>query len=62
MPVTPPSSVRAQPVQLRRFPHPYRAMLALCSDLDETPDAAVYREQMRFLAQRLDTVGGCWMA
>ena len=34
---------------LRPFPYPYRAMLALCSDLDETPDAGVYLETMRFL-------------
>jgi len=25
-------------VQLRELPYPYRAMLAICSDLDETPD------------------------
>ncbi len=37
------------PPALRRFPYPYRAMLAICSDLDETADATVYREQMRFL-------------
>ena len=36
-------------VQLRRFPYPYRAMLALCSDLDRTPDRHVYWEIMRFL-------------
>jgi hypothetical protein len=33
----------------RRFPYPYRAMLAICSDLDETPDRHVYAESMRFL-------------
>ncbi len=36
-------------VALRRFPYPYRAMLAICSDLDETPDRQVYLEIMRFL-------------
>jgi hypothetical protein len=36
-------------VTLRRLPYPYRAMLAICSDLDETPDREVYRESMRFL-------------
>lgn len=36
-------------VRLRRLPHPYKAMLAICSDLDETPDRRVYREIMRFL-------------
>jgi len=25
-------------VQFRQLPYPYRAMLAICSDLDETPD------------------------
>ncbi len=34
---------------VRRFPYPYRAMLAICSDLDETPDRKVYWEIMRFL-------------
>ncbi len=37
-----------QPV-LRRFPYPYRALLAVCSDLDETPDRAAYFETARFL-------------
>ncbi|MGB2988196.1 MAG: hypothetical protein WBE26_20195, partial [Phycisphaerae bacterium] len=36
-------------VKLRAVPYPYRAMLAICSDLDETPDRAVYWEIMRFL-------------
>ncbi|NLZ06742.1 MAG: hypothetical protein GXY19_16375 [Phycisphaerae bacterium] len=36
-------------VQLRPFPYPYRAMLAICSDLDDTPDRHVYWEIMRFL-------------
>ncbi|HTG45010.1 MAG TPA: hypothetical protein VK633_10815, partial [Verrucomicrobiae bacterium] len=36
-------------LELRPFPYPFRAMLAICSDLDETPDAQVYEEQMRFL-------------
>ena len=36
-------------VQLRRLPYPYRAMLAICSDLDETADKDVYLEIMRFL-------------
>ena len=36
-------------VTLRRLPYPYRAMLAICSDLDETPDRRVYWETMRFL-------------
>ena len=36
-------------VCLRPIPYPYRAMLAICSDLDETPDRRVYRNTMRFL-------------
>lgn len=36
-------------VQLRRFPYPYRSMLAICSDLDGTPDRQVYAEITRFL-------------
>ena len=34
---------------LRRLPYPYQAMLAICSDLDETPDRQVYEESMRYL-------------
>jgi hypothetical protein len=34
---------------LRLIPYPYRAMLAICSDLDSTPDRHVYLEIMRFL-------------
>lgn len=36
-------------VELRRMPYPYRAMLAVCSDLDETPDRHAYAQIMRFL-------------
>ncbi len=36
-------------VSLRPFPYPYRAALAICSDLDETPTADDYFELMRFL-------------
>jgi hypothetical protein len=35
--------------QLRLLPYPYWAMLAICSDLDETPDRHVYWRIMRFL-------------
>jgi hypothetical protein len=31
------------------IPHPYCAMLAICSDLDETPDGDAYYQLMRFL-------------
>jgi hypothetical protein len=36
-------------VGLRSVPYPYRAMLAICSDLDETPDREVYWEIARYL-------------
>jgi len=42
-------SGRTQNGLLRRLPYPYRAMLAICSDLDETPDRHVYHECMRYL-------------
>jgi hypothetical protein len=43
---------------VRRIPYPYRALLALCSDLDETPDLEVYRETARFLnTDRPTTMG-----
>ena len=38
----------AREVELRRRPYPYQAMLAICSDLDNTPDWRVYWEIMRF--------------
>jgi hypothetical protein len=47
-----PSWAVAEPphtVSVRRLPYPYRAILAICSDLDETPDRKVYSEIMRFL-------------
>jgi hypothetical protein len=36
-------------VELARYPYPYRAVIAVCSDLDETPNRTVYRQIMRFL-------------
>ncbi|MCX5673851.1 MAG: hypothetical protein NTX87_02485 [Planctomycetota bacterium] len=36
-------------LQLRRLPYPYRAMLTICSDLDDTTDGRVYCEILRFL-------------
>jgi hypothetical protein len=44
--------------RLRPLPHPYRAMLAICSDLDETPDAHVYFETARYLNTADETVMG----
>ena len=45
------SSRTASPasVGLRPWPYPYRAALAICSDLDETPTADEYLELARFL-------------
>lgn len=34
---------------IRRLPYPFRAMLAICSDLDETPDREVYHATLRYL-------------
>ena len=36
-------------VSIRKIPYPYRAMLAICSDLDETQDRQVYFETAKFL-------------
>lgn len=45
-------------LEVRRFPYPYRAALAICSDLDETPDRHVYWEIMRFLNTTQTTAMG----
>ncbi len=42
----------------RRYPFPYRAMLTVCSDLDETPDARTYFEICRFLNTGEETLMG----
>lgn len=46
-------------IVLRKFPYPFFAMLAICSDLDETPDRHTYYEIMRFLNTREETAMGC---
>jgi len=43
---------------LRPFPYPYRALLAICSDLDETPDRQVYDETLRYLNTTEETEMG----
>jgi hypothetical protein len=43
---------------VRRFPYPYRAMVAICSDLDLTPDAGTYFESMRYLNTTDETAYG----
>jgi hypothetical protein len=42
-------------IEVRPIPYPYRALLAICSDLDETPDRHAYWETMRFLNTTADT-------
>src|SRR6266481_4785441 len=44
-----PGLPEAASVTSGRWPYPYRAMLPICSDLDGTPDGAVYWEMMWFL-------------
>ena len=46
---TPVRQVRRGDVRLRALPYPHRAMLAICSDLDNTADRHIYLEIMRFL-------------
>lgn len=45
-------------VSLRRLPFPFRAMLAICSDLDGTPDGHVYFSMMKYLNTRENTKFG----
>jgi hypothetical protein len=45
-------------IALRPFPYPYRAMLAICSDLDGTPDRRQYWQQLQFLNTRATTSMG----
>ncbi|MDH3514699.1 MAG: hypothetical protein OEM83_07520, partial [Gammaproteobacteria bacterium] len=52
------SNQASAPGTVRAFPYPYRAMLAICSDLDETPDRHVYREIMRYLNTTETTMMG----
>ncbi len=48
----------AHDLELRRMPYPFRAVLAICSDLDETPDGPAYLEIMRFLNTTAETSMG----
>ncbi|MBP2675549.1 MAG: hypothetical protein H6Q84_2389, partial [Deltaproteobacteria bacterium] len=42
----------------RNFPYPFRAMMSICSDLDETPNETVYLETIRFLnGTKVTTMG-----
>ncbi|SHO51467.1 hypothetical protein [Desulfopila aestuarii] len=42
-------------ISTRNIPYPYSAMIAICSDLDETPDRHTYFEIMRFLNTKQST-------
>jgi hypothetical protein len=43
---------------VRRYPYPYEAALAICSDLDETPNRDVYYETAKFLnTTRMTSMG-----
>ncbi|WP_166371949.1 hypothetical protein [Psychromonas sp. SA13A] len=42
-------------VSLRKYPYPYSAMLAICSDLDETPNKEIYFETARYLNTNEET-------
>jgi|GEM_PF-357369 hypothetical protein len=43
------SQLATRDISIRRFPYPFRAMLAICSDLDGTPDGHVYFSMMKYL-------------
>jgi hypothetical protein len=43
---------------LRKYPYPYSALLAICSDLDETPDEQIYLEIIRYLNTDQQTIMG----
>ena len=42
-------------ISLRKYPYPYSAMLAICSDLDETPNKDIYFETARYLNTNEET-------
>ncbi len=44
--------------KLLTYPHPFRAMLAICSDLDETPDRNVYLDIAKYLNTDQTTIMG----
>jgi hypothetical protein len=51
-------SVESHQIRLRRIPYPYRAMLAICSDLDETIDGKTYEAIARYLNTTESTAMG----
>ncbi len=44
--------------ELRKYPYPYHALLAICSDLDETPNEKIYFEILRYLNTDQQTLIG----
>ena len=50
--------VETRQTRLRQIPYPYRAMLAICSDLDETIDGKTYEEISRYLNTTESTAMG----
>lgn len=45
-------------ITMRKYPYPYQAMLAICSDLDETPNKEIYFETARYLNTTEQTLLG----
>jgi hypothetical protein len=53
-----PAAAKSSGTALAETPRPYKAILAICSDLDETPDKEVYYEMMKFLNTSENTIMG----
>lgn len=53
-----PAALAEAGVSLRSLPYPYSAMLAICSDLDRTPDGGTYLRIMKYLNTTEDTPMG----
>ncbi|MCP4322564.1 MAG: hypothetical protein GY951_09230 [Psychromonas sp.] len=45
-------------IKLRKYPYPFESMLAICSDLDETPNKSIYFETARYLNTTEETLLG----
>lgn len=52
------SCSRTEPVALRKFPYPYRAALAICSDIDETESIEKFLSIQKFLNTDQETEFG----
>lgn len=53
-----PANIDEKDVYIRRLPYPFRAMLAICSDLDGTPEGHVYFTMMKYLNTTEETLFG----